>query len=87
MPAPVRILLGAGSLRSGSTNSAVVRTAPEGVTTTIYDGLGDLPHFNPGDDVDGEPLAPAPARLRAQLDGADAVLFCTPEYAGALPGR
>jgi len=92
MPAAVRILLVSGSLRSGSTNSAVVRTAhdvaPEGVTTTIYDGLGDLPHFNPDDDVDGEPLAPAPApaRLRAKLDGADAVLFCTPEYAGALPG-
>jgi len=90
MADPVRILLVSGSLRSGSTNSAVVRTAhavaPDGVTTTIYDGLGDLPHFNPDDDVDGEPLAPAPARLRAQLDAADAVLFCTPEYAGALPG-
>jgi chromate reductase len=26
------------------------------------------------------------AELRAQVDAADAVLFCTPEYAGALPG-
>ncbi len=90
MPDPVRILLVSGSLRSGSTNSAVVRTAhevaPDGVRTTIYDGLGDLPHFNPDDDVEGEPLAPAPAALRAQLDEADAVLFSTPEYAGALPG-
>jgi chromate reductase len=87
---PVRILLVSGSLRSGSTNSAVVRTAhavaPAGVLTTIYDGLGNLPHFNPDDDVDGEPLAPVPAQLRAQLDAADAVLFSTPEYAGALPG-
>ena len=24
--------------------------------------------------------------LREQIDAADAVLFCTPEYAGALPG-
>ncbi len=26
------------------------------------------------------------AALRARLAAADAVLFCTPEYAGALPG-
>jgi chromate reductase len=87
---PVRILLVSGSLRDGSTNTALVRTAhelaPEGVRTTVYDGLGALPHFNPDDDVDGEPLAPAPADLRARLDAADAVLFSTPEYAGALPG-
>jgi NAD(P)H-dependent FMN reductase len=87
---PVSILLVSGSLRAGSTNSSLLRTAdtlaPEGVVTTLYDGLGDLPHFNPDDDVDGEPLAPAPADLRAHLDAADAVLFSTPEYAGALPG-
>ena len=43
-----------------------------------------LPHFNPDDDV--EPLDPAVAELRAAIDAADAVLFSTPEYAGALPG-
>jgi chromate reductase len=87
---PVSILLVSGSLRAGSTNSALLRTAaslaPEGVVAALYDGLGELPHFNPDDDVDGEPLAPAPADLRARLDAADAVLFSTPEYAGALPG-
>jgi NAD(P)H-dependent FMN reductase len=87
---PVRILLVSGSLRDGSTNTALMRTAhalaPEGVVTTVYGGLRDLPHFNPDDDVDGEPLAPAPAQLRTQLDAVDAVLFSTPEYAGALPG-
>jgi len=87
---PVRILLVSGSLRDGSTNTALVRTAhalaPKGVRTTVYEGLGNLPHFNPDDDVDGEPLAPAPADLRARLDAVDAVLFSTPEYAGALPG-
>ena len=73
MPDPVRILLVSGSLRSGSTNSAVVRTAhevaPDGVRTTIYDGLGDLPHFNPDDDVEGEPLAPAPRPARPARRG------------------
>jgi NAD(P)H-dependent FMN reductase len=87
---PVSILLISGSLRTGSTNSALLRTAhalaPDGVVTALYGGLGDLPHFNPDDDVDGEPLPAVPADLRAQLDASDAVLFSTPEYAGALPG-
>ncbi|MGH4015240.1 MAG: NADPH-dependent FMN reductase [Pseudonocardiaceae bacterium] len=43
----------------------------------------DLPAFNPDDDH--EPLHPAVADLRRQI-AADALLFCTPEYAGALPG-
>jgi chromate reductase len=87
---PISILLISGSLRAGSTNSALLRTAhaiaPEGVVATLYGGLGDLPHFNPDDDVDGEPLAPVPADLRARLDASDAILFSTPEYAGGLPG-
>ena len=89
-PPPVAILLISGSLREGSTNTALLRTAqamtPEGVVTLLYDELGALPHFNPDDDVDGEPLPDVPARLRELLDQSDAVLFCTPEYAGELPG-
>ena len=88
MNRPVRITLISGSLRTGSGNSAVVRTAaavaPDGVEGTVYDGMGDLPHFNPDDDR--EPLHPAVAALRTAIAAADAVLFCTPEYAGALPG-
>jgi len=48
------------------------------------DVLADLPHFNPDEDV--APLPEAVATLRAAVDSADAVLFCTPEYAGTLPG-
>ena len=85
---PARILLVSGSTRFGSTNTAVLRTAPsvapDGVTTDLYAGLADLPAFNPDDDH--EPLPPAVADLRRQIAAADAVLFCTPEYAGALPG-
>ncbi|MEA2149833.1 MAG: hypothetical protein QOD69_1663 [Solirubrobacteraceae bacterium] len=90
MPPPIAILLVSGSLRAASTNTALLRTArsmtPEGVVTLLYEGLGDLPHFNPDDDVEGEPLPPAPAQLRSLLDECDAVLFSTPEYAGGLPG-
>src|SRR5438067_8496137 len=85
---PARILLISGSTRSGSTNAAALRTAaavaPDGVTGVVYQGLADLPHFNPDDDH--EPLHPRVAELRAQIARSDAVLFCTPEYAGALPG-
>lgn len=83
-----RILLISGSLRTGSTNSATVRTAASlsvaGVSTVIFEGMGELPHFNPDDDI--EALHPAVTHLRTRLAAADAVLFCTPEYAGALPG-
>jgi NAD(P)H-dependent FMN reductase len=84
----VDILLISGSTRDGSTNTAVLRTAqeiaPTGVSARRYDVLTALPHFNPDDDT--EPLPPAVAELRQRLGAADAVLFCTPEYAGALPG-
>ncbi|WP_435270354.1 NADPH-dependent FMN reductase [Streptomyces sp. 1222.5] len=83
------ILLLSGSLRAGSTNETVLRTAQAvgpsaGVATSFYDGLAGLPHFNPDDDND--PLPPSVAELRAAIERADAVLVCTPEYAGTLPG-
>lgn len=84
------LLLISGSLRDGSTNTATIRTAlaliPPNVTATIYTGMGTLPHFNPDDDRDGGPVHPEVASLRAQVAAADAILICTPEYAGALPG-
>jgi NAD(P)H-dependent FMN reductase len=83
-----RVLLISGSTRGASTNSALVRTAalaaPEAVLAIVYDGLSALPHFNPDDDQ--EPLPGPVAELRAAIDAADAVLICTPEYAGTLPG-
>ena len=85
----VRLLLVSGSTRGGSANTAALRTArdcaPAGVTAVLYDDLAALPAFNP-DDEDREPVHPAVARLRQELGAADAVLFCTPEYAGSLPG-
>jgi chromate reductase len=86
----MRILLVSGSLRARSTNTAVLRTAravaPAGIEAVLYEGMGSLPHFNPDDDAEGAPVHPAVAELRAAIAAADAVLFSTPEYAGALPG-
>jgi len=84
----MHILAISGSLRASSTNTtlmrATTRLAPEGMTFTIYDGLGDLPHFSP--DLDGDEAPPAVDRLRRLLQDADGVLICTPEYAFGVPG-
>jgi chromate reductase len=83
-----RLMLICGSLRSGSTNEALLRTVasllPSDVVADFYDGMSALPHFNPDDDQD--PLPPAVADLRSRIATADAILFSTPEYAGAMPG-
>jgi NAD(P)H-dependent FMN reductase len=84
----MRVLLISGSTRTGSTNGAALATmraiAPPGSTTVTYGGLSALPAFNPDDDR--EPLPPEVAELRAEIAAADALVFCTPEYAGTLPG-
>ena len=88
MSGPVRVLLVSGSTRSGSANTAALATAaavaPGRVTAAVYDGLASLPAFNP--DHDGDDVPQAVAELRTEIASADAVLFCTPEYAGSLPG-
>jgi NAD(P)H-dependent FMN reductase len=86
---PVRILLVSGSSREGSTNAAVLRTAAAvaagDVETLLYGGIGALPLFNPDDDREGVPVDPRVADMRREVEASDAVLFCTPEYAGAMP--
>jgi len=90
MSATAHILLISGSLRAGSTNQAVLKTAaelvPSGLSTHLFEGMAALPHFNPDDDAEDRPMHPAVVRLRHAVNAADALLLCTPEYAGALPG-
>ncbi|MQY30181.1 NADPH-dependent FMN reductase [Nocardia aurantia] len=82
----VHLLLISGSTRPGSTNTAALRTlqqvVPQGISTHLYNELTTLPAFVPGDG----PSPPPVARLRQLLAEADTVLFCTPEYAGLIPG-
>lgn len=86
----MQILAISGSLRSASSNTTLLRAAsrlaPTTVAITLYQGLGDLPHFNP--DLDGEGVSPPPAvaDLRHQLQAADGILICSPEYAHGVPG-
>jgi chromate reductase, NAD(P)H dehydrogenase (quinone) len=83
-----RVLAISGSTRQGSTNTALCRTAarcaPQGVVVDCWPDIAALPHFNPDDDHD--PLPDPVVALRSAIAAADAVLFCTPEYAGTLPG-
>ncbi len=60
MSAGPHILLISGSLRSGSTNTAVLRTALElgGIKAVFYEGTAELPHFNPDHDL--QPVHPPP---------------------------
>src|SRR6478672_1258580 len=84
----MRLLFVCGSTRVGSTNSAALHAAlelvPDEVEAELHERLAELPHFNP--DADHDPLPPAVVELRAAIERADAVVFCTPEYAGTLPG-
>jgi chromate reductase len=79
-----------GSLRERSSNAAllraVARVAPAGVEIIIYEGLGELPPFNPDLDEEGTAPPDTVAALRQLLIGADAVLISSPEYAHGVPG-
>jgi NAD(P)H-dependent FMN reductase len=86
---PATILLISGSVREGSTNSAVLRTvaelAPADVEAVLFDGIDGLPHFNPDADAEGVEVPAPVAAMRQAVKSADALLICTPEYAGAMP--
>jgi NAD(P)H-dependent FMN reductase len=83
----IQILAICGSLRSGSSNAtllnAFAQLAPEGVSVTLVDGIGSLPHFNP--DLE-EDMPPPVADWRRAIGQADALVFCSPEYAHGVPG-
>ncbi|RYZ81247.1 MAG: NAD(P)H-dependent oxidoreductase [Proteobacteria bacterium] len=82
------ILAVCGSLRARSSNLSLLQAAKtlvaETFEFTFFEGLGDLPHFNP--DKDGEDALEPVAEFRNLLKGADGVIICTPEYVHGLPG-
>jgi chromate reductase, NAD(P)H dehydrogenase (quinone) len=84
----INILAISGSLRSSSANTKVLRAliglAPEDTQISIYDGIGNLPHFNP--ELDDDSTLLSVQDWRNCLKQADAIVFCTPEYAHGVPG-
>ncbi len=83
---PRGLLLICGSTRAGSSNFAALRAVHEldlpGLSTDLYGSLRELPAFVPDEQPVPAPVADLLDRIRA----ADAVVICTPEYAGGLPG-
>ena len=83
----MRILGIAGSLRRGSHNRRLLRTAahalPSGAELVEWDGLAGLPAFD--EDLENDPPAVVEAFLD-EIEAADAILIATPEYNASVPG-
>lgn len=80
----MQILGFSGSLRAASSSTALLLTLTERLAPDIsvkHAIIGDLPLYNA--DQDG---GPAVARLRAEIESADGLLFVTPEYNFSIPG-
>jgi chromate reductase, NAD(P)H dehydrogenase (quinone) len=83
----INVLAISGSLRTGSTNTALLHAAqllqPDDIAVTFWTGVGLLPHFTP----DLEDNVPATAQELRELVGLnDALLIACPEYARGIPG-
>jgi NAD(P)H-dependent FMN reductase len=80
----VQFLLVPGSTRPASDDNVVLRAADAFLPhSRVLRSIGSLPQFNP-DRADRPPAVVEV--IRRQLSSADVVVFCTPEYAGSLPG-
>lgn len=82
----VKILGIAGSLRKGSYNKALLKTAqqllPQGATMEVFDIIG-IPPFS----EDDEKSPPQKVLdFKKAIRAADAILFATPEYNYSIPG-
>ena len=81
----IKILGISGSLRSNSSNTNVLKSVagfkPDEVELIIFEGLDQMPHFNPGLEEDQCVL-----NFKTAISNASAVIFCTPEYAFGVPG-
>ncbi|UQA57885.1 NADPH-dependent FMN reductase [Polyangium aurulentum] len=84
----MKILGVCGSLQARSANLTLLHTAvalaPAGVEIVVYDGIRDLPLFNPDLEEGGAP--PSVAAWRQAIATSDALLIAAPEYGHSLPG-
>ena len=83
----MHVLAISGSLRAGSSNTELLRAAAllaaPPMRVTLYEGLAELPAFNP------DLLERAPGTvlsLRAQVGAAAGLLISSPEYGHGVPG-
>ncbi|TKK69953.1 NAD(P)H-dependent oxidoreductase [Ilyomonas limi] len=83
----MNILAVSGSLRSNSSNTFILKAmmalAPANVHIYLYDGIGNLPFFNPETEYDALTTV---KDWRRHVQAADGIIICTPEYAFNMPG-
>jgi|GEM_PF-498748 len=84
----LRCLAVSGSLRSASTNTAILRAAarlaPAQMAVELYGGLAGLPLFNP--DLDIEPVPAPVVHLRQEVRSSHVLVISSPAYAHGVPG-
>ncbi|SDC41659.1 NADPH-dependent FMN reductase [Pedobacter soli] len=77
-----------GSTKASSTNllyiAAITKLLGTGYEVVTLSSIADLPHFTPDLDTDDAPQSVL--QLRKNINLADGILICTPEYAMGLPG-
>ena len=84
----LRIIGISGSQRQASTNTALLVALseffPADVQYRMYNGIGNLPIFNP--DMEGD-QTPEPVKILArQIERADGLIIASPEYVHGIPG-
>jgi chromate reductase, NAD(P)H dehydrogenase (quinone) len=77
-----------GSTRKNSSNHQLIETIGKlyavDFSFHLFDALEEIPAFNP--DAEAVASPPAVVRFRRQIQQADGVMICTPEYAHGVPG-
>ncbi|MFM9840899.1 MAG: NADPH-dependent FMN reductase [Cyclobacteriaceae bacterium] len=88
MPAKHKVLALCGSTRKNSTNlnliKAIADLTKEKFEIIVFEGLTEIPHFNPDLDTDNPPQLVTD--FRKKLREVNGILICTPEYAMGVPG-
>ncbi|AKO92569.1 flavoprotein [Priestia filamentosa] len=78
-----KVIAISGSIRESSINTNILENLASFFTGNIdypiYDKIGEFPHFNP--DLDNEKGPKGIEEFGQELNEADALIFCTPEYA------
>jgi chromate reductase, NAD(P)H dehydrogenase (quinone) len=85
--AKVSLIGMSGSLRTGSYSNAIIETLrerfAERADLRLYD-LAPIPLYN--QDFEGEKRPPAVKQMLADIEAADGLVFCAPEFNHSIPG-
>jgi chromate reductase, NAD(P)H dehydrogenase (quinone) len=84
---PFKILAISGSLRGGSSNTAILKATQQlalaNFEVVLFEALAQLPHFNPDHELEPPQKVLAFQQL---LKTSSAVIISSPEYAHGVPG-